>query len=141
MRRGFGFAWALLSLLVVGVASWLAYNAGLVQGLAQGGHPTDGTAAVPYPYPYHYGFGFGIFPLFFFILLLFFLFRRPWGHRHWGGYGGGPRWGGPGWGGPGGHPEGGELPPPIEQRMHAWHQKAHGEASPVGGERPEPGQD
>ena len=131
MRRGFGFAWALLSLLVVGVASWLAYNAGLVQGLAQGGHPTDGTPVVPYPYPYHYGvgFGFGIFPLFFFILLLFFLLRRPWGHRHWGGHRGGP-----GWGGPGGSPEGGELPPPIEQKMQAWHQRAHGEAPPAGGQ-------
>ena len=140
MRRGFGFAWALVSVLVVGAASWLAYHAGVMQGLAEGGHPADGATAVPYTYAYHGGFGFGIFPLFLFILLLFFLFRRPWGHRHWGGYRGG--WGGPGgpagpggWGGPGSGGDGAELPPPIEQRMQAWHERAHGTA-PAGGDAP-----
>jgi hypothetical protein len=49
-----------------------------------------------------------------------FLFRRPWGHRHWGGYGGYGK----------GHDGSHELPPPIEERMQAWHQRAHRDAPP-----------
>ena len=123
MRRRFGLLWALLTLAVVGAAGWFAYNAGLAQGLATPGH--DGTAVNPGYYPYYahtWGFGFGFFPLLLFILLLVFLFRRPWGHRHWGAYGGK--------GGFGGRFPDGELPPPMDDHLRAWHDRAHGTVSP-----------
>jgi hypothetical protein len=131
MRRGFGLLWALVTLAVVSVAGWFAYNAGVAQGLATSGH--DGTVTNPgYYYPYYahgWGFGFGLIPLLFFILLLLFLFRRPWGYRHWGGgYG---RHGSYGYRGP--HPGEGELPPPLEDRMRAWHTKAHDTAASAPG--------
>jgi hypothetical protein len=121
MKRGFGLVWALLTLAIVGLASWFAYGAGLAQ--ATTAVPRDGTAVYP-PYYYHYGFGFGFFPFLFFILILFLVFRRPWGHRHWGGGHGYP-WRGYYWHGPG-HEGSPDLPPPIEDRMRAWHDRAHG---------------
>lgn len=126
MRRGFGLIRALVTLAIVGVATWFAYGAGVAQGSV--GVPSGGTAVNPGYYAYYGHFGFGFFPLLFFILLLFLLFRRPWGYRHWGGHRG------PGWyGGPGGpRPEGGELPPPMDEHLRAWHDRVHaGTTSPV----------
>ena len=124
MRRRFGLLWALLTLAVVGAAGWFAYNAGLAQGQATTG--PDRTPVNPGYYPYYphpWGFGFGFFPLLLFILLLVFLFRRLSGHRHWGGYGGHD-------GNSGRFPGDGQLPPPMEDHLRAWHEKAHGTVSP-----------
>ena len=128
MRRGLGLVWALVTLAVVGAVGWLAYGAGVAQGASTAGQNGPATNPAVYPYYVHtWGFGFGFFPLFLFILLLFFLFRRPWGYRHWGGgYG---RHGG--YGGP--TPGSSELPPPLEERMQAWHSRAHGDTPPAPG--------
>ena len=116
--------WALVTLAVVSAVGWFAYGAGVAQGAATSGQ--NGTVTNPGNYPYYahtWSFGFGFFPLLFFILLLFFLFRRPWGYRHWGGgYGHYSGYRGP-------HPGDGELPPPMEDRMRAWHDKAHTSAT------------
>lgn len=122
MRRRFGLLWALVTLAVVSAAGWFAYQAGLAEGAATSGH--GGAVVNPGYYPYYqHGWGFGFFPVLGVILLLFFLFRRPWGHRHWGGYGGYGMHGG-------GTPGEGELPPPVDRHMRAWHDKAHGTPSP-----------
>jgi hypothetical protein len=139
-RRGFGLIWGLLTVAIAGTVAWFAYHAGLATTVVNSG--ATGSAAVPPDYYYHYGTGgfFGIFPLLFLILLIVFLFRgrrhRGWGYGGgWGhGWGYGPPWG---WGGPGqpagpgqpGGPQGADVPPAMEERLKAWHEKAHG-ASP-----------
>lgn len=122
-RRGFGLLWGVLTVAIAGTAAWFAYHAGLATTIATT-RVSDAAAVVPPAYYYHWdGYGFGFFPLLLFVLLIVFLFRGR--RRHWGwGYGGG--WGhGYGHGQPGG-PQGSDLPPPIEERMKAWHEKAHG---------------
>ena len=135
MRRGFGLAWALLTLAVVGVAAWFAYGAGGAQGTASVPPGNAGGGAVyPGPYYYHYGWGgwgFGFFPFFLFILLLFLLFWRPWRWRHRHGYYGYGH-------GPWGHHEPGQLPPPVDDHLRAWHDRAHGNPPPAD-QPPQPG--
>ncbi|MEA2682219.1 MAG: hypothetical protein QOK05_547 [Chloroflexota bacterium] len=142
-RRGLGLLWALVTVTIIGAVAWFAYHAGVETTVITSGH--DPGAAYPAYYHYGAGFGFGIFPLFFFILLIVLLFRgrrwhRPWGY---GGWGYGPGWGhGPGYGpgyGPG-QPggtqgPGPDVPPGMEERLHAWHEKAHGQ--PTAGPDPQ----
>jgi hypothetical protein len=117
MRRGFGFLWLALTLVVVAVVGVVSYQAGLATHL-----PAEAAIAPNYYYEPHF-FGFGLFGLLFFLFLLFLLFRAArfaaWGGRGWGG----------GWK-HGGY--GGGVPPAIEERMQEWHKRAHGEpAAPV----------
>jgi hypothetical protein len=112
MRRGFIWIWGLGTLLIAGLSAAAGYAAGVATHVTEVAAPAVG----PYPYyayPHFFGFGF-IFPLFFVLLILFFVFRP----RRWygGGWGQGP--GGPG--GPGGH---------LEQRMEEWHKRAHTEGA------------
>jgi hypothetical protein len=128
-RFGFGLIWLLLTLAVVGIVAAVAYDAGLaarVVSVAPGGD----VPAAPYYYrPDGWGF-FGIFPLLFFIFILFLLLRP---RRHW--YGGGwyRHWGHGPWGYPGqpGQPGGPQdVPPMFEPMLKSWHARAHGEAPP-----------
>jgi hypothetical protein len=118
MRRGFGFLWLLVTLVIVAVVGVVSYQAGLSTHL-----PAEAAVAPNYYYEPHF-FGFGLFGLLFFLFLLFLLFRvarfAAWGGRGWGG--GGWKHGG----------YGGGVPPAIEERMQEWHKRAHGEqAAPV----------
>ena len=133
MRRGFGIFGAVMTLLVIAVVGFFAYQIGWSDGLAQ--HVPDGTTAVA-PYPYYYGFGgfgpghwvFGLFGLLFGLFFLFFFLRIlafglfGW-RRGWGGWG----YGGGGWGRHG-YYGGGQVPPAIDERMKEWHRQAHGQA-------------
>jgi hypothetical protein len=115
MRRGFGFLWLALTLVIVAVVGVISYQAGLATHL-----PAEAAAVAPnYYYEPHF-FGFGLFGALFFLFLLFLLFRvarfAAWGGRGWGG-GGGWKHGG----------YGGGVPPAIEERMQEWHKHAHGE--------------
>jgi hypothetical protein len=98
---------ALIVFLFVAAAAgigFMAYNAGVAHGLAEGGRwaATPG-AAVPYVYPWRpWGFGFGFFPFFLFVLCFFLLRRVLWGGRGWGHYYDG-------------------VPPRFEE----WHRRAH----------------
>jgi hypothetical protein len=83
MRIAMGMLIALV--LVAGVAGVAthAYNAGIVQGLAQAGAPNPAYG----PYFHHGPFGFGFFGLLFpllFIFLLFKLLGGAFGRRHCG---------------------------------------------------------
>ncbi len=124
MRRGFGLLGLVVTTILVIIVAAIAYNLGWSSGVAT--QVPAGTAAVP---PYYYGYGwhpfFGFFGFLWFLLILFGLFwlfrlaffgRRFWGGR-WGGYKGGYY----------GH----GMPPGIEERMHEWHKRAHGEPSPT----------
>jgi hypothetical protein len=112
MRRGFGFLWLVLTLVIVAVVGVVSYQAGLATHL-----PTEAAVQPNYYYEPHF-FGFGLFGLLFFLFLLFLLFRVA----RFGRWGGG--WGGGGWK-HGGY--GGNVPPAIEERMQEWHKRAHGE--------------
>ena len=117
MRRGFGFLWLALTLVIVAVVGVVSYQAGVATQLPAG-------AAVPSTYYEPHFWGFGLFGLLFFIFLLFLLFRVAsfgrWGGRGWG-------HGNPGWK----HGMyGGGVPPAIEERMQEWHKRAHGEQTP-----------
>lgn len=137
MRRGFGIFGVLMTLIVIGVVGFFAYQVGWSDGLAQHLPANGGQTTVVAPYYYGWGgphfLGFGwIFGLLFSLFLLFFVFRviafglfggwrrGGWGmyDRHgWGMYGGG-------------------IPPAIDERMREWHRQAHGEAPstpPTGG--------
>lgn len=107
---------------VAGIATY-SYNAGVAQGLAQGGNvPSPGPGVGPYPmypywgypyaFPFHgpFGFGFGFFGLLWTFLLVFLLFGLVKGLL-WRGYG---------WGGHGGRWRRG-APPWFEE----WHRQAH----------------
>jgi hypothetical protein len=118
MRRGFGFLWLVVTLVIVAVVGVVSYQAGLATHL-----PAEAAVAPNYYYEPHF-FGFGLFGVLFFLFLLFVLFRvarfAAWGGRGWGG--GGWKRGG----------YGGGVPPAIEERMQEWHKRAHGEpAAPV----------
>lgn len=133
MRYGRFLLGVVLTLLLVGLVAgvaWTAYNAGIMQGIAQSGiltmPATEGTTAptpnmVPFwffrPFGFHpFGFGFlwCLGPLFFF-LIIFLLFRlafRP----NWGrGWGGGP-WMRGDW-----DPSQSDIPPRVKE----WHRKLH----------------
>lgn len=133
-RRGLGLLWALVTLTIVGAVAYFAYQAGLSTAIVSSGHD-PAVVQGAYPGYYYYGHaGFGFFPFLLFILLLLFLFRggrrwhRPWGYGPGWGHGGGP------WQGQGnpGSPMGPDVPPAIEERLRAWHEKAHGEGAPTG---------
>ena len=115
MRRGFGFLWLVVTLVIVAVVGVVSYQAGLVTHL-----PADAAVAPNYYYEPHF-FSFGLLGLLFFLFLLFLLFRvarfAAWGGRGWGQGGGGWKHGG----------YGGGVPPAIEERMQEWHKRAHGE--------------
>ncbi len=119
---------ALLLVGLVVAGGYMAYQAGVAQGIAQApeiaeavqeAQPGPSIYGPGYGYPYRFGyphyfnpFGgicFSIFFLFLFFGLLRFVFfpwRRGWGHHgHWG------KW------------EGG-VPPMFDE----WHKRAHGEA-------------
>lgn len=119
-RRTFGLVWALLSLAVLGIVAWFAYNAGLATNVQSNGQPG--------PYYYHEGFfGFGFFWLILIVLFLAFAFRR----RRWHGYGGGP-WRGYGKHGGSGEPGmGPDVPPFIDEKLRSWHDRAHGVTPPA----------
>jgi hypothetical protein len=125
-RTGSFVLWLIGALLLIGLLTgggFMAYRAGVAQGIAQAPEVAEAisqaaengqVAPIPpmYAYRYTYGWGyphhFGFFPfgffgailfIFFFFGLLRFLFFRPWGWGHpgyWRGYHGHP-WGGPPW--------------------------------------------
>ena len=132
MRRGFGILGLVMTLLVIGVVGFFAYQVGLSDGVAQ--HlpaASGGQATVGGPYPYYYYGGFGlhfgwIFGFLFFLFLVFVFFRivafglfGGWRRGGWGMYGRGHGWGGM---------YGGGIPPALDERMKEWHRQAHGEA-------------
>ena len=137
MKEGSGFRIVLGVVLVValiGAAAalgWMAYNAGVTQGAAQGaGAP---LAVAPYAmYGPHFmapfGFGFlGCLAPLAFLFLVFGLFRLVvWGgmRRHMS-HGGG--WGPRGWGGPPGNPDG--MRAHWRQRMEELHREMHAAGS------------
>src|SRR5438309_4790010 len=130
MNRRFGFSifWTLLVFLIIGAVAAIAYHAGATVAVGN-----SGAAGVD-PRYYYPGWGlFGLFPLLFFILILFLVFRpRRWYGRHWSRYG---PWGYGPWSQPGPGNEGNvpPVPPHIEQMFQAWHRQAHGESPPAGG--------
>ena len=89
---------ALAALLFAAAVGFMAYNAGVANGIAHSGKivaAPPGTAPAPYaypPYPYYwgwhpFGFGFFLFPLFFFFLFAFVIrgmFWRARFHHHYG---------------------------------------------------------
>jgi hypothetical protein len=134
MRRGFGIAGAIVTLVLLVIVGVVAYNIGWSDGVNT--HlpaATQGGAAPPYYYygPHFFGAGFGIFGIFWFLLILFGLF---WLFRlaFWG-FGARRMWGyGRGWGyGPG---------QSFEERAQEWHRRQHGEqgGQPPSGTTPPP---
>ena len=136
-RNGFIFRLIAVLLLIglVAAGGYMAYKAGIAQGIAQAPEVAeaiqqsadDGQVVPPmygygyryhgFGYPHHFGFFpggicFSIFFIFLFFGLLRFVFFRPW-HRGWRHHG---HWGGK-W-------EGG-VPPMFDE----WHKRAHGEKS------------
>ena len=115
----------LVVLIVVGVAAaaWLAYNAGVENGLARSAAGEVPVGPPGYGYGFHpFGFGFGwlgclVFPLLFF---LFFGVMRmvfsPWRMGMWGGPRG--KFGRGGWG------------RHFDGELEEWHRKAHGTGEP-----------
>ena len=81
---------------------FIAYNAGISQGVEQSGKIVTAPGGGAYPYPYHWhrpwGFGFFFAPLFF-LLFWVLIFRGLFGHRWRGGRCG--------------------------QRLDEWHRQAH----------------
>lgn len=65
---------------------WIAYNAGVSQGIEQSGRIITAPGGAPHAYPYHWhrpwGFGFFFVPLFF-ILFWVLIFRGLFGHGGW----------------------------------------------------------
>jgi hypothetical protein len=105
-NRRYGWAIALLVVLLTVAAAGVAYNIGLSHGVAEAS--ASAATATPPPYPYEYGwhrpwgFGFLFFPLFFFgwVLLARALFWRPWRPWYYGG-------------------------PPSSDQLEDWHRRAH----------------
>ena len=130
-------AWSvLIGVLLVAVAIFLgvgAYQAGLAQGLAQGG-TTAAPAVVPY-YGWHpfFGFGFGFFGFLGTLLFFFLIFAliRALVFR-----GGGYRSGGPGRGGWGGGWHGGAWESRGREAFDEWHRRAHEEGVEHPGSNP-----
>ncbi len=114
MNRRFALFWGIVTVALLGVVAAVAYHLGQTATVVA---TRAGDGTVYYP-AYGYGFFpfFGLFPLLLIGILLFVLFRRPWGRGYWGGGGG---W----YGRPGG------VPPAVEDRLKEWHQQAHGGGS------------
>lgn len=90
MNQRIGWIWGLVTLAIAGVVGAIAFHIG--QGTTAVIQQVPAGTAVYRGYYGDGGWFFGFFPLLFFILLLVFLFRRPWG-RGWYGYGhGAPHW-------------------------------------------------
>jgi len=128
MRRGFGLAGVLVTLILIVIVGAVAYNIGWSDGVNT--HLPAGTTA---PAPYYYGFhpffaGFGILWFLFILFGIFWLFRLAFwgfaGRRMWG-YGRGSG----GWGGDG--------PRSFEDRAQDWHRRQH-EGSSSGTTPPPP---
>lgn len=91
MNNGSLWRGILIALLVLGAAAAIgvgAYNAGVAQGIAEGGRAVAAPApgAVPYAYyGWHRPWGFGFFPIFpfFFILFVFLALRGLWWRGPW----------------------------------------------------------
>jgi hypothetical protein len=134
MRRGFGIAGVIVTLVLLVIVGVVAYNIGWSEGVnthlpaaTQG----DGAPANYYYGPRFFGPGFGILGIFWFLLILFGLF---WLFRFafWG-FGARRMWGyGRGWGYGPGHS--------FEERAQEWHRRQHGEQSgqPPSGTTPPP---
>jgi hypothetical protein len=147
-RNGFIFRLigALLLLGLIAGGAFMAYNAGVAQGIAQAPEvavaiekaaengqvaPISPMRGYGYDYPHPYGFRhphffnpfgaicFSIFFLFLFFGFMKMIFFRRMGHR----------WGHHGYHGPWGKNWEGNVPPHFEE----WHKRAHGE-KPVDGE-------
>ncbi len=101
------------------------FNAGMAQGAAMSGQLSDGSApAAPSYAPYYRPWGFWFFPGFlcfglFGLFLLFGLGRLIFGPRH--GWRHGP-WG---WG-----PNGGQIPPQVEELHRRMHEKMNQPPTP-----------
>src|SRR6266852_9305942 len=137
MRRGFGIAGFLATVILLAIVGVVAYNIGWSDGVnthlpaaTQG----DGAPGYYYGYGFHPFFaGFGI--LWFLLILfgIFWLFRLAfWGFAGrrmmiGGGWGYGRKFGY----GPGG-------PQSFEERAQEWHRKQHGEQPPSGTTPPPP---
>lgn len=146
--RRFGWGFSLIGLLVIVAAAagigYLAYNAGVNQGVAQAADLPAGELPPAHFTPYgHYrpfGFGFGLLGCLV-PLLLFFLFFggirmlfMPWRMRHWGfgpGWGRGPGGGhGPGWG----HKDP-ERWKKFRDEVDRWYEQMH-QDQPSSGDQP-----
>src|SRR5436190_21339171 len=112
-RHRFGGAVVVAMLLLAVLGAFIAYNAGVSQGLARQAIAQSGqappAALPPYAYPYGWyrpwGFGFP-FPILFFVLIWFVLLRglfwgRRWRYAYYGGWRG--------------------VPPSFDD----WHRQAH----------------
>ena len=138
MRRGFGIAGLLGTVILLVIVGAIAYNVGWSDGVNTHlpAATQQGDGAVGPPYYYGYGFhpffaGFGILWFLFILFGIFFLFRLLfWGFagrrmmgggygRGWG-YGPGGRWGS------------------FEERAQEWHKKQHEEGSSSGTTPPPP---
>ena len=130
MNRRSGLGAVLVVLLIALVVGGLAYAAGLSAGQsAVVAAPQGVPGTVVYPVGWHgFGFGFGIFGFLFLFLLIGLLVRAF-------AFGGRGRWGGPSGGGwDRSRWESGEVPPPMESMLQAWHRRAHqtGDEPPAG---------
>src|SRR5438067_9632236 len=134
MRRGFGLAGLLATVILLVIVGAIAYNIGWSEGvnthLPAATQAGDGAA---YYGPHYWGggFGFGLFGIFWFLLIvfgLFWLFRIAFFGRR--------MWGGGGWGHKGGYGYGpGQS---FEERAQEWHKRQHGEQPPSGTTPPPP---
>ncbi len=115
MNRRIALLWGVVTVALAAIVAAVAYHVGQTTTIVATA-PAGG--AVYYP---AYGFGFfpffGLLPLLLIGIILFALFRRPWGRGYWGG--GGYDWYG----------RSGGVPPAIEDRLKEWHHRAHGEGS------------
>ncbi len=113
-----GIVMVVLLVLAAGGAAWLAYNAGVENGLARSAEGEAPVGPPGYGYGFRpYGFGFGwlgclVFPLLFFLFfgamrMVFF----PWRMGMWGGPRG--KFGRGGWG------------QHFDEEREEWHRKAH----------------
>lgn len=115
MRQRLALLWLAVTAAIAGIASYFSYQAGWSQGIATKVPP---GGAPYYWYGPHWGGGFfPFFGFFWFLVLLFLVFGVLRGFARMG------RWGG-GW------RHEGRVPPPIEERLRDWHQKAHEEEAP-----------
>src|SRR5437016_9716613 len=81
MKQRIALFWGALTLLLIGVVAAIAYHAGQTTTVIA---TRAGDGTVYYP---GYGWGFfpffGLFPLLLIGILLFAVFRRPWGRGYW----------------------------------------------------------